>query len=135
MAAWAVGQTDRFRAALVGAGVIDWGMLAATGEHGWFETALSGGVGWSGIGPHTHDAVSPISFASRIRTPTLILHGAEDTNVPLGQAEYLHRALRHFDIEHEFVIYPREGHSFRERDHQLDVLRRTRAWFDQWLQP
>lgn len=135
MAAWAVGQTDRFRAALVGAGVIDWGMLAATGEHGWFETALSGGVGWSGIGPHAHDAVSPISFASRIRTPTLILHGAEDTNVPLGQAEYLHRALRHFDIEHEFVIYPREGHSFRERDHQLDVLRRTRAWFDQWLQP
>ncbi|MEU5566283.1 S9 family peptidase [Micromonospora musae] len=135
MSAWAVGQTDRFRAALVGAGVVDWGMLAATGENGQFEAALGGSTGWSGIGPHPHDAVSPVSFASHIRTPVLIVHGAEDTNVPLGQAVYLHRALRHFDVEHEFVIYPREGHSIRERQHQLDVLHRTRAWFDRWLRP
>jgi dipeptidyl aminopeptidase/acylaminoacyl peptidase len=135
MSAWAVGQTDRFRAALVLAGVIDWGMLAATGEYGQFEAALGGSTGWSGIGPHRHDAVSPISFASRVRTPVLILHGAEDTNVPLGQSVYFHRALRHFSVEHEFVIYPREGHSIRERHHQLDVLRRTRAWFDRWLGP
>ncbi|MEU8331770.1 prolyl oligopeptidase family serine peptidase [Micromonospora sp. NPDC048839] len=135
MSAWAVGQTDRFRAALVGAGVVDWGMLAATGDNGQFEAALGGSTGWSGIGPHPHDAVSPISFASHIRTPVLILHGAEDTNVPLGQAVYLHRALRHFDVEHEFVIYPREGHSIRERHHQIDVLHRTRAWFDRWLRP
>ncbi|GIH15229.1 S9 family peptidase [Rugosimonospora africana] len=134
MAAWAIGQTDRFRAALVSAGVIDWGMLAATGENGQFEAALGGSTGWSGIGPHPHDAVSPISFASRIHTPVLILHGAEDTNVPLGQAVYFHRALRHFGVEHEFVVYPREGHSIRERNHQLDVLRRTRAWFDRSLQ-
>lgn len=135
MSAWAVGHTDRFRAALVGAGVTDWGMLAATGENGQFEAALAGGTGWSGIGPHAHDAVSPISFASRIRTPVLILHGAEDTNVPLGQAVYLHRALRHFGAEHEFVIYPREGHAIHERTHQLDILYRTRAWFDRWLRP
>lgn len=135
MAAWAIGQTNRFRAALVDAGVVDWGMLAATGENGQFEAALGGSTGWSGVGPHPHDAVSPISFASRIRTPVLILHGAEDTNVPLGQAVYLHRALRHYGVEHEFVIYPREGHQIRERAHQLDVLRRTRAWFDRWLSP
>ncbi len=135
MAAWAVGQTERFRAALVSAGVTDWGMLAATGENGQFEAALGGSTGWSGIGPHPHDAVSPISFTSRIRTPVLILHGAEDTNVPLGQAVYFHRALRHFGVEHEFVIYPREGHMIQERNHQLDVLRRTRAWFDRWLRP
>ncbi|MGB3438642.1 MAG: prolyl oligopeptidase family serine peptidase [Actinophytocola sp.] len=135
MAAWAIGQTDRFRAALVGAGVTDWGMLAATGENGQFETALGGSTGWSGIGPHPHDAVSPISFAGNIATPVLILHGAEDTNVPLGQAVYLHRALRHFGVEHEFVIYPREGHGCQERHHRLDDLRRTRAWFDRWLRP
>lgn len=135
MSAWAIGQTERFRAALVGAGVSDWGMLVATGENGQFEAALGGSTGWAGIGPHPHDAVSPISYAGRIRTPALILHGAEDTNVPLGQATYLHRALRHFGVEHEFVIYPREGHSIRERNHQLDVMRRTRAWFDRWLRP
>jgi dipeptidyl aminopeptidase/acylaminoacyl peptidase len=42
MAAWAVGHTDRFAAAVMGAGVSDWGMLAATGEWGVFETALGG---------------------------------------------------------------------------------------------
>uniref|UniRef100_UPI003F49AA56 S9 family peptidase n=1 Tax=Amycolatopsis sp. CA-293810 TaxID=3239926 RepID=UPI003F49AA56 len=135
MAAWAIGQTNRFRAALVNAGITDWGMLAATGEYGQLDGALSGSIGWEGIGPHPHDAVSPVSFASRVRTPVLILHGAEDTNVPLGQAVYFHRALRYFGAVHEFVIYPREGHSIRERNHQLDVLRRTRAWFDRWLQP
>jgi dipeptidyl aminopeptidase/acylaminoacyl peptidase len=134
MAAWAIGQTDRFRAALVSAGVIDWGMLAATGENGQFEAALGGSTGWNGIGPHPHDALSPISFTSHIHTPVLILHGAQDTNVPIGQAVYFHRALRHFGAEHEFVIYPREGHSIRERNHQLDILHRTRAWFDRRLQ-
>jgi dipeptidyl aminopeptidase/acylaminoacyl peptidase len=135
MAAWAVGHTDRFAAAVVGAGVSDWGMLAATGEWGVFETALGGSTGWEGTGPHRHDQLSPISYASAIRTPVLIVHGADDTNVPLSQAEYLHRALRRFGVEHEYIVYPRENHSFRERGHQLDLLRRTRAWFDRWLMP
>jgi dipeptidyl aminopeptidase/acylaminoacyl peptidase len=133
MAAWAVGQTDRFKTALMGAGISDWGMLAATGEEGPFEAALGGSTGWEGPGPHPHDRLSPISYAARIRTPVLILHGEDDTNVPLGQSEFFHRALRRFGVEHEFVVYPRENHSIRERDHQLDVLRRTREWFDRWL--
>lgn len=130
LAAWAVGQTDRFKAALVGAGVTDWGMLAATGELGAFEEALGGSTGWEGTGPHPHDERSPISYASRIRTPVLIVHGAQDTNVPLSQAEFLHRALRRYDVEHEFVVYPREGHNIVERAHRIDLLRRTRTWFN-----
>jgi dipeptidyl aminopeptidase/acylaminoacyl peptidase len=135
MAAWAVGRTDRFRAAVMGAGISDWGMLAATGELGPFESALGGSSGWEGPGPHRHDRLSPISYASTVRTPVLILHGENDTNVPLSQAEFFHRALRRFGVEHEYVVYPRENHSIRERNHQLDVLRRTRAWFDRWLTP
>jgi len=53
--------------------------------------------------------------------------------VPLGQAVYFHRALAHFGVEHEFVVYPREGHSIMERSHQIDVLHRARAWFTRWL--
>lgn len=133
MAAWAIGQTTRFKAALVGAGISDWGMLVATGEEGTAEAALAGSSGWEGPGPHPHDRLSPISFASRIRTPTLIVHGAEDTNVPVSQAEFLHRALRRFGVEHEYVVYPRENHRIRERGHQLDLLERTRVWFDRLL--
>ncbi|MGW4475090.1 alpha/beta hydrolase family protein [Nonomuraea sp. NPDC004354] len=86
-----------------------------------------------------HPVISPdgrrvaYTVASKIRTPVLILHGEDDTNVPVGQATYFHRALRWFGVEHEFVVYPREGHAIQERSHQLDVLRRTRGWFDRWL--
>ena len=133
MTAWAIGQTDRFKAALMSAGISDWGMLVATGEAGTLEAELGGSCGWEGPGPHLHDQISPISFASKVRTPVLIVHGEDDTNVPLGQAIYFHRALSRFGAKHEFVIYPREGHGFVERNHQLDLLRRTRAWFDRWL--
>ncbi|MFG1973024.1 S9 family peptidase [Nonomuraea fuscirosea] len=133
MAAWAVGQTGRFRAAVMGAGISDWGMLVATGEGGALEAGLSGSCGWEGPGPHPHDRLSPVSYASKIRTPVLILHGEDDANVPLGQATYFHRALRRFGGEHEFVVFPREGHVIQERRHQIDVLERTRAWFDRWL--
>lgn len=133
MAAWAIGQTDRFKAAMMAAGISDWGMLVATGEGGTLEAELSGSCGWEGSGPHPHDQVSPISFASKIRTPVLIVHGEDDTNVPVSQAIYFHRALSWYGAEHELVIYPREGHGFAERNHQLDLLRRTRAWFDRWL--
>jgi dipeptidyl aminopeptidase/acylaminoacyl peptidase len=133
MAAWAIGQTHRFSAALMSAGISDWGMLVATGEAGTAEAELGGSCGWEGPGPHAHDQVSPISFVSKVRTPVLIVHGEDDTNVPLGQAIYFHRALSRFGVEHEFVVYPREGHGFTERNHQLDLLRRMRAWFDRWL--
>jgi len=133
MAAWAIGQTDRFKAAIMDAGISDWGMLLATGEFGTMDAALGGSCGWEGTGPHPHDQVSPISFASKIRTPVLIVHGQDDTNVPVSQAIYFHRALSWFGVEHELVIYPREGHAFAERNHQLDLLCRTRAWFGRWL--
>ncbi|OXM69110.1 S9 family peptidase [Amycolatopsis vastitatis] len=125
MAAWAVTQTDRFAAALVSAGVIDWRVLAATGDLTRFDAALGGPDG----------STSPITHAHHIRTPVLILHGEEDTNVPLSQADLLHHALRDRGVEHEYVVYPREGHSFRERGHQIDVLRRAREWFSRWLAP
>jgi dipeptidyl aminopeptidase/acylaminoacyl peptidase len=133
MTAWAVGQTDRFKAAVMGAGIADWGMQTGVGELGLQEAGLGGGTGWDGPGPHRHDQLSPISYAANVRTPVLIVHGQEDTNVPVGQAIYFHRALSHFGVEHELVLYPREGHPIRERTHQIDLLTRARAWFDRWL--
>ncbi|MFC3895657.1 alpha/beta hydrolase family protein [Lentzea rhizosphaerae] len=113
-AAWAATRTDRFKAALVGAGISDWPRLIATGEWGAFEAAL-------GDGPEH----SPLTYADRIRTPLLIVHGADDTNVPLEQAELLHRAVKHSEL----VVYPGEGHSLRKREHRLDLLNRARRFF------
>ena len=63
----------------------------------------------------------------------LILHGEDDSNVPVGQATYFHRALTQFGTEHDLVIYPHENHSFTKRTHQIDVLERVRGWFTRWL--
>lgn len=133
MAAWAISQTNRFKAAIMNAGISDWSIQVAAGHFGVFEADLGGSTGWESPGPHRHDLLSPISYASKIRTPLLILHGQDDTNVPLAQATYLRRALSRFGVEHEFVVYPREGHGVQERNHQIDVFRRTHAWFDKWI--
>ena len=133
MAAWAIGQTDRFKAAVMGAGVSDWGMMVAESDMQHFEAECGGSAGWEGPGPHRHDELSPISYAGRISTPVLILHGEKDERVPASQGRYLARALREFQRPFELVVYPREPHGIRERNHQIDILRRSHAWFDHWL--
>ncbi|MGI5500547.1 alpha/beta hydrolase family protein [Lentzea sp. CA-135723] len=114
MAAWATTRTDRFKAALVGAGISDWPRQVRDGEWGAFEAALA----------DTPER-SPITYAHEITTPMLIVHGAEDTNVPVEQAELLHAAVKHSEL----VLYPGEGHSLRQREHRLDLLNRTRRLF------
>jgi dipeptidyl aminopeptidase/acylaminoacyl peptidase len=133
MSAWAITQTDRFKAAIIGAGVTDWGMMTMTTDVPDFELDLGGSAPWDGAGPHRHVALSPISFARRAKTPSLILHGEKDARVPLTQAIGFHRALRAVGCPSELVIYPREPHGIGGRAHQLDVLRRVRAWIDRWL--
>jgi dipeptidyl aminopeptidase/acylaminoacyl peptidase len=133
MAAWAVTQTSRFRAAVMGAGITDWALQIGVGELGRTDAGLSGSFGWEGPGPHRHDQLSPISYAAKVTTPVLILHGEDDSNIPVGHATYFHRALTQFGTEHELVIYPDENHSFTKRAHQIDVLERARSWFTRWL--
>lgn len=133
MSAWAVTQTTRFKAAIMGAGVSDWGMMVVTSDLPSFEQALGETSPWDGVGPHRHAQLSPISFAQQVQTPVLILHGERDARVPLSQAIGFQRALRHYQTPVEMVVYPREPHGIRERAHQLDLLRRVRAWYDRWL--
>lgn len=133
LTAWAVTATDRFKAGVMGAGVSDWGMLAATSDMPTFEAALGGDSRWDGPGPHVADAHSPISYTARRTTPLLILHGAEDERVPLSQATAFHRALRGQDAPVQMVTYPREPHGIRERRHQVDLQHRVVDWFDSYV--
>lgn len=135
MSAWAVTQTRRFKAAIMGAGVSDWGMMVMSSDVPDFERDLGGSAPWDGAGPSRHAQISPISFARAAATPVLILHGQNDERVPLSQATGFYRALREVGVPAEFVVYPREPHGIGERAHQIDVLRRVRAWYDRWLRP
>ena len=133
MSAWAVTQTRRFKAAVVGAGPTDWGMMTATSDMLAFQRELGGSAPWDGAGPHRSAQLSPISFASRVSTPVLILLGQNDERVPVNQAISFHRALRERGVRSELVVYPREPHAVRERAHQVDILHRVRAWYARWL--
>ncbi len=133
MSAWAVTQTARFKAAVMGAGVSDWGMMIMTSDVPDFEQELGGSAPWDGPAQRRHLELSPITFARNVSTPVLMLHGENDARVPLSQATGFHRALRKQGVPVEFVVYPREPHGVAERAHQIDILKRVRRWYDRWL--
>lgn len=132
MSAWAITQTDRFSAAVVGAGVTNLYSFHGTTditptflEKYFRETAYRR--------PQAYRDHSSMSFVRNAGTPTLILHGEEDSRVPAGQAYELYRGLVQSGVEVELVVYPREGHGFREILHQIDLVDRIAEWFERHL--
>jgi dipeptidyl aminopeptidase/acylaminoacyl peptidase len=130
---WRPGSADRFRCGVDGAGPTDWGSMATESDVPTFEAMLGGSRLGDGVGPHRHALVSPISYAGRIRTPLLILHGENDRRVPVGQAIGFFHELRRRSVPVELVLYPREPHGIGEEGHQRDLLGRVREWYRRWL--
>ncbi|MCD6021105.1 MAG: peptidase prolyl oligopeptidase active site domain protein [Actinomycetia bacterium] len=131
MAGWAVGQTDRFRAAVAMSVVSNYLSFHLTSEVWWYDQAILRGEWYDPDSQYLER--SPVTYAHRSSTPTLILQGAEDRCTPVGQAEELFHALASSGSEVELVVYPREGHVPMERAHALDAIVRTQAWFDEHL--
>ena len=131
MAGWAVGQTDRFGAAVAMSVVSDYVSFHLTSEVWWYDQAILEGD-WHDPSSQYADR-SPVTHAHRCTTPTLILQGADDRCTPVSQAEELFTALAETGAEVELVVYPREGHVPVERAHALDAIARTQAWFDAHL--
>ena len=132
MTAWAVTQTDMFKAALMGAGISDWRSFhAKTSLSEWDVMYYGDADPWEADGPFQR--FSPINYVKRVRTPTLIVHGEEDLDVPVEQGYMFHRALRDLGVETQLVVYPREPHGFQEKNHQLDLGRRISEWFARYL--
>jgi dipeptidyl aminopeptidase/acylaminoacyl peptidase len=128
IAGWAVGQTDRFAAAVAMSVVSDYVSFHLTSEVWWYDAAILEGA-WHDASSQYADR-SPVTHAHRCTTPTLILQGADDRCTPLGQAQELFTAIAETGTEVELVVYPREGHVPVERAHALDAIARTQAWFD-----
>jgi dipeptidyl aminopeptidase/acylaminoacyl peptidase len=126
MSSWAVTQTDRFAAAMPFAVVTDWVSFHSTTNIGQFDRLYLQAEPWEAAGEYT--SRSPVYHAHKCKTPTLILHGEDDLCTPLGQAFELYNALVEGGCEAELVVYPREGHGWTEREHQLDSWNRVRDW-------
>jgi dipeptidyl aminopeptidase/acylaminoacyl peptidase len=127
---WAITHSDRFRAAVSGAGVADFRMQYTISDSRRWRFDYFGGSPFAGHQP-LYERESPVTYAAQARVPTLFLHGEKDERVPLPQGLMMHRALRDAGVETELVIYPREGHGFEEPRHVVDRARRVADWFRQ----
>ncbi len=126
---WAVTQTPRFKAAVSGASITNWTSFHGVSTiQGWDET-------FNRTDPYNADGFytfrSPVYNLDTVQTPTLFLHGERDPICPVGQAYEMWRGLKERDVETELVVYPREPHGFREREHVRDLLTRIVDWFSE----
>lgn len=130
MSEWAITQTDRFKAAVSGAGMVD--LIAEFNT----ENGPSYDKWFWGL-PYEHPEGflnhSPFMYLKHAHTPILILQGIADTTDPLGESTGLYRGLKFYGDNAELVEYPREFHGFHEEKHELDRLSRIVAWYEQYL--
>ncbi len=132
MSAWAVTQTHRFKAAVIGAPMTD---LAV--EYGTEIADINAYDTWYLGSPYENlddfIRMSPITYVKNARTPSLILVGEDDPIDPIAQCWQFYRGLKRYDVDAEMVIYPREPHGIQEELHKLYVLERMTEWFDRFL--
>ena len=131
MTNWIITQTSRFKAAVSVASVSNLISFYSTSLYQDLMHAEFGGFPWD-----NYDALwqwSPLRYARQAQTPTMFIHGEQDNDVHITQAEEMYMALRRRGVDTVFVRYPREGHGFREPKHRVDALERTMDWFDKYL--
>ena len=131
MTNWIITQTPRFKAAVSAASVSNLVSFYSTSLYQDLIHAEFGGFPWD-----NYDLLwqwSPLRYVRQAQTPTLFIHGEQDNDVHITQAEEMYMALRRRGVETVLVRYPREGHGLREPRHRVDALERTLAWFDRYL--
>jgi len=128
---WAVTQTNRFRAAVAGAGIANWQSYYGQNRIDQWMMPFFGATVYEN--PDVYARSSPITFIKRVKTPTLVLHGDRDSEVPTPQGYEFWHALRTLGVPTELVIYPDEGHAISKLEDQRDIERRLVAWFDRYL--
>lgn len=131
MTMWALTQTNRFRAAVAGAGIANWQSYYGQNLIDQWMIPYFGASVYDD--PAVYAQSAPINFIKHVRTPTLIAVGDSDKECPAPQSyEYWH-ALRAQGVQTSLVVYENEGHRFRNPAHVQDLLTRTVNWFDDHL--
>ncbi len=135
MAAWAIGHTDRYGAALVERAVTNWESFAGTSDIGSYFLPML-------LDATVEDDVeslrrqSPLSYATDVETPTLILHSEEDWRCPIEQAEQLFAAYRRCGVDVTFVRFPGENHELSRNGspvHRVERFRLVHGFFAEHL--
>jgi dipeptidyl aminopeptidase/acylaminoacyl peptidase len=128
MTMWAVTQTQRFRAAVAGAGISNWKSYYGQNAIDQWMIPFFGASVYAD--PAVYAKSSPIEFINNVRAPTLILVGERDSECPAPQSFEFWHALKTLGVPTQLVVYEDEGHAIRKPEHRLDRLKRTVDWFN-----
>lgn len=128
MTMWAVTQTDRFAAAVSGAGLANFQSYYGENQIDQWMIPFFGASVYDD--PQVYARSSPITFIKKAKTPTLVVVGDSDGECPTPQSYEFWHALKTLNVPTELVVYEHEGHSFADPKHQRDVIERVMDWFD-----
>jgi dipeptidyl aminopeptidase/acylaminoacyl peptidase len=131
MSMWVVTHSQRFKAAVAGAGIANW--VSYYGQNGidqWMVPFFGSTVYDD---PAVYDRLSPIRSIKNAKTPTFIYVGERDVECPPAQSLEFHHGLDAMGVPNSLVIYAGEGHGIRDADHKIDLKTRILGWFDHYL--
>ena len=130
MTSWLIGNyPNEWKAAMAGAPVTNWEEMYNLGDGNVSIRYSFGGSPWTDGREQSYQAQSPITFARRIKAPTLVMSNMEDFRVPPTQAFALYRAMKDNGVETEFVGFQGRTHSSAD---PVNARERTRLWID-WV--
>ncbi len=131
MTMWGVTHSQRFKAAVAGAGIANW--ISYYGQNGIDQWMIPFFGASAYDDPAIYRAASPIESIKAAKTPTLIYVGERDVECPPAQSTEFWHGLKAMGVPTSLVIYDGEGHSIRKPENQRDQRARTVAWFDRYL--
>ncbi len=127
MSMFAATQTNRFRAIVAGAGISDWQSYYGENSIDQWMIPFFGASVYDD--PTVYAKSSAISYIKQAKTPMLIIVGDRDGECPAPQSFEMWHALRDQGVKTQLVVYPNEGHGFRDPAHIKDRAERTQKWF------
>ena len=131
MAMISITQTNKFKAAVAGAGACDWkSYYGQNSIDKWMNSYFNASPYDD---PKAYEKVSAITYIKQTKTPTLVLVGERDGESPPAQSFQFWHALKELNVPTQLYIYPDEGHEFENFDNMIDVSVRTAEWFNKWL--
>jgi dipeptidyl aminopeptidase/acylaminoacyl peptidase len=129
----AIGKTpDIWGAAVDQYGIISWLTMLKSSDPSLNEY-LKGLLGDPEKNRKVYEDDSPITYIRSEKAPLLVLQGENDPRVPKEEAQQVVDILKKEGRIVDVHYYPNEGHGFVKRENQIDSIRRTIAWFDQYL--
>ncbi|CAN5343050.1 S9 family peptidase [soil metagenome] len=133
MTMWTVTHSDRFAAAVAGAGIANWGSYYGQNGIDKWMTPFFGSTFYDD--PTVYDRLSPIRAIKAAKTPTFIYVGERDLETPAPQSMEFWHGLVADGTPTSLVIYQDEGHGIRQPAHTTDLTNRIVGWFDRYLKP